>query len=258
MRCPSCGQDGSGRFCSNCGVALGGVACTECGHEPPPGARFCNQCGTPLGVVARGKDAYTGATGQPNRALRNVAGAVLAGSVLVVALAVYLAFRPSGEAGAPSPTGPATGVSSVDLSTMTPREAADRLFNRVMTAAEAGDAGEVRNFLPMAIRAHEIVSDLDADGRFHLVLLKLQGSLSEDALASARQILREHPNHLLGLAGAADALLALGDSSGARATYRQWLGVYGSEMAKDLPEYRDHGEYLRNARGTAEVLLGGA
>ena len=258
MRCPSCGQDGSGRFCSNCGVALAGVACTECGHEPPPGARFCNQCGTALGLGARAKDAYAGATDQPNRALRHMAGALLAGSVLVVALAVYLAFRPSEERGAPSPSRPPAGVSSVDLSTMTPREAADRLFNRVMAAAEAGDAGEVRNFLPMAIRAHEIVSDLDADGRFHLVLLKLQGSLTEDALASARQILEEQPNHLLGLAGAADALLALGDSSGARTTYRQWLDVYDSEMAKDLPEYRDHGEYLRNARGTAEALIGGA
>ena len=251
MRCPSCGQDGSGRFCSNCGVALAGVACTECGHEPPPGARFCNQCGKALGLEAR-------ATDQPNRALRHMAGALLAGSVLVVALAVYLAFRPSGEGGAPSPSRPSAGVSSVDLSTMTPREAADRLFNRVMAAAEAGDAGEVRNFLPMAIRAHEIVSDLDADGRFHLVLLKLQGSLTEDALASAQQILKEQPNHLLGLAGAADALLALGDSSGARTTYRQWLDVYDSEMAKDLPEYRDHSEYLRNAKGTAEALIGGA
>ncbi len=262
MRCASCGEDGDGRFCSHCGAALGGVTCPGCGHEPPAGARFCNQCGAALAAGAKPTRAYAGAAtrtdplNEPNRALRYMAGALIVGSVLAVAFAAYLAYRPDGAAGGRPPAAPAAGASSVDLSTMTPREAADRLFNRVMTAAEAGDADEVRNFLPMAIRAHEIVNDLDADGKFHLALLKLRGSLTEDALASAEEILEEQPDHLLGLAGAADASLALGDSSSARVFYQRWLDVYDSEMAKDLSEYRDHGEYLRTTRGTAQALLG--
>ncbi len=139
---------------------------------------------------------------------------------------------------------------------MTPRQAADRLFNRVMTAASAGDDTEVRNFLPMAIRAHEIVEGLDADGKFHLVTLRLQGSLNDAALASAEEILAEQPNHLLGLAGAADASLALGDSASARAFYQRFLDAYDSEMVKDLSEYGDHGALLPTMRATAQTLLG--
>ncbi len=177
----------------------------------------------------------------------------MVGLILVVAYPVYGPGRASpGRPPAPAPA----GASSVDLSSMTPRQAADRLFNRVMIAASAGDDTEVRNFLPMAIRAHEIVEDLDADGKFHLVTLRLQASLNDDALASAEEILAEQPDHLLGLAGAADASLALGDSASARAFYQRFLDAYDSEMAKDLSEYGDHGALLPTMRATAQALLG--
>ena len=174
----------------------------------------------------------------------------MVGLILVVAYPVYGPGRVS--LGPPPAVAPA-GASSVDLSSMTPRQAADRLFNRVMTAASAGDDTEVRNFLPMAIRAHEIVEGLDADGKFHLVTLRLQGSLNDDALASAEEILAEQPDHLLGLAGAADASLALGDSASARAFYQRFLDGYDSEMAKDLSEYGDHGALLPTMRVTAQA-----
>ena len=177
----------------------------------------------------------------------------MVGLILVVAYPVY---GPGRASPGPPPAAAPAGASSVDLSSMTPRQAADRLFNRVMTAASAGDDTEVRNFLPMAIRAHEIVEDLDADGKFHLVTLRLQGSLNDDALASAEEILAEQPDHLLGLAGAADASLAVGDSASARAFYQRFLDAYNSEMAKDLSEYGDHGALLPTMRATAQALLG--
>ena len=252
MKCPSCGSEASGRFCSDCGAALGATPCPKCGHEPPAGARFCNLCGT---AVAAGGDVAGAASprGPANQAVWYMAGALMVGLILVVAYPVYGPGR--GSPGAPPPATPAS-ASNVDLSTMTPRQAADRLFNRVMTAASAGDATEVRNFLTMAISAHEMVEDLDPDGKFHLVMLRLQGSQNEDALVTAEEILAGQPDHLLGLAGAADASLALGDSASARAFYQRWLDSYDSEMAKALSEYGDHSVLLPTMRETAQALLG--
>jgi predicted negative regulator of RcsB-dependent stress response len=139
---------------------------------------------------------------------------------------------------------------------MTPREAADRLFNRVMTAVSANDDAEVQFSLPMAIAAHGLVQSLDTDGQFHLVLLQLTGQFNADALAGAEEILSEQPNHLLGLAMAGDASLAVGDSASARAYYQRWLDSYESETAKDLLEYRDHSAMFPQMEATAEALAG--
>jgi hypothetical protein len=181
-----------------------------------------------------------------------MAGALMVGLILVVAYPVY---GPGRNTPPPQQTAP-TGTSGVDLSSMTPRQAADRLFNRVMSAASAGDAAEVTNFLPMAIGAHDLVEDLDADGKFHLVLLRLQGSLDDAALATAEEILADQPDHLLGLAGAADASLALGDSASARAFFQRWLDAYDAEMAKGLSEYSDHSALLPTTRASAQALIG--
>ena len=140
------------------------------------------------------------------------------------------------------------------MASMTPREAADRLFNRVMTAVAAGDSTEVVSFLPMAIRSFEIAEPLDTDGKFHLVLLRLTGRFNTEALEGAEEILSEHPNHLLGLAMAGDAALALGDSAGARGYYGRWLDAYPTETAKDLLEYRDHAPMFAEMQATAEAL----
>ena len=139
---------------------------------------------------------------------------------------------------------------------MTPREAADRLFNRVMTAVSSNDSTEVVSFMPMAIRALELAEPLDTDGKFHLVLLRLTGQFNEEALEGAEEILAEQPNHLLGLAMAGDASLALGDSASASAYYKRWLDAYETETEKDLLEYRDHGLMFPSMRVTAEALAG--
>ncbi len=181
-----------------------------------------------------------------------MAGALLLGLILVIAYPVY---RP-GRSATPPPVaaGPATGAASVDLSSMTPREAADRLFNRVMTAVAADDSTEMVSFLPMAIRALELAEPLDTDGKFHLVLLRLTGQFNAEALEGAEEILSEQPNHLLGLAMAGDASIALGDSASARVYYGRWLNAYETETGKDLLEYRDHGPMFPEMRVTAEAL----
>ena len=146
-KCPSCGAAvEGGRFCANCGAALGTPKCASCGHKPPAGARFCNQCGTAMG------GSPPVAVGSGNRVVWWMAGALLVGLILVIAYPVY---GPGRSATTPTPVaaGPLAGPAGVDLSSMTPREAADRLFNRVMTAVAADDSTEVVSFLPMAIRS---------------------------------------------------------------------------------------------------------
>lgn len=249
MKCSSCGTTASGgKFCANCGAALGTVSCPTCGHQPPAGAHFCNQCGSAMG----GSMARQGDSG--NRLAWWMAGALLVGLILVITYPVYGPARPG--ASVPVVARPGVGPASVDLSSMTPREAADRLFNRVMTAVAANDSAEVVSFLPMAIRSFELAEPPDADGKFHLVLLRLTGQFNAEALARAEEILSEQPNHLLGLAMAGDASIALGDSVAARAYYRRLLDAYDSEMEKDLLEYSDHAPMFPAMRSTAEALAG--
>ena len=187
-----------------------------------------------------------------------MAGALLVGLIMVIAYPVYGPDR-SGAA-PPVAVGPAVSTpgrgAPPDLTTMTPREAADILFNRVMRSVAANDDADVQFSLPMAIGAHVRAEPLDTDGKFHFVLLQLTGQFNTEALEGAEEILSEHPNHLLGLAMAGDASLALGDSASAGAYYRRWLDAYDSETEKDLLEYRDHSPMFPEMQAKAEALAG--
>lgn len=47
--CPLCGKPaGEGKFCNNCGAALGLSQCSKCGAKNPAGTKFCGECGTKL------------------------------------------------------------------------------------------------------------------------------------------------------------------------------------------------------------------
>ena len=247
MKCPSCGTAAEGgRFCANCGTALGKPECPRCGNTPPAGARFCNQCGTTMGASP------TASRTSGNQPVWWVAGALLLGLVLVIAYPVY---GPGRAAPAPpAAVGPAAGPSPPDLTSMSSREAADRLFDRVMRAESADNATEVVQFLPMAIAAYGLVETLDADGRFHWALLHLMGQFTVEALENAEETLSQQPDHLFGLATAGDASLALGDSASAREYYRRWWDAYEAERAKNLVEYQEHEGVFPEMRATAEVL----
>jgi len=211
---------------------------------------------TVLGAAVGGSPTITHASW--NRLPWWMAGALLLGLVLVITDQVYS----PGRASAPPPVafGPAAGPAGgsagrpPDLSSMTPREAADRLYNRVMRAVAVDDSTEAGTFLPMAIAAFELAEPLDTDGKFHVVLLQLTGQFNAEALEGAEEILSEHPNHLLGLAMAGDASLALGDSASARGYYGRWLDAYETETSKDLLEYRDHSTMFPEMQAKAEAL----
>lgn len=191
-----------------------------------------------------------------------MAGLLLAALILVV---VFPVINASSGGGPTSPVTPGAGVSTgpgvapnVDLTAMTPREAADRLFDRVMRAVQRGDTTEVFNFVPMAVAAYDRAQPLDADGFFHLSLLQAVSFDFAEALVTAEVALRSDPDHLLLLSAAAGAAAALADTATAARHYRRALDVYETQVELGLPEYEEHALLLPLLRSEAEAFLEGA
>jgi tetratricopeptide (TPR) repeat protein len=247
--CPVCGQEATGRFCSNCGTNLEAPAgCTECGNQLPEGARYCNRCGAPTPVTRAALAEAPAARSDPAAARIIGVTVVLAA---VVGLAVWYAGRDDGAPAAPIATAPPAagaggGPGAIDLSTMTPREAADRLFERVVRLAEAGDTSQARGFLPMALAAYGQLPprEIDADARYHLAVLHLIGDEPQRARAQADTILASEPTHLFGLYNAGRAEQEMGNPEEARRFFQTLLEVYDREVALPRPEYEAHAQVL--------------
>lgn len=261
MNCPRCGTSGDGKFCASCGAALIAPKCPSCAHESQPGARFCNQCGASLaGGVGQGAAAGAPADSSKEGVTSNLgwwmAGAMLAGLILVIGWPIY---GPGGRTQSPAPAQGAgiVDASSVDLSSMTPRQAADRLYERVMTAVSAGDQGEVLRFMPMAIASYERAAPLDADGIHHLASLLREAQRHEEALAITLQALEDTPDHLLVLVSAAEASVGIGDDDAARGHYQHILDVWDAEMAKGVVDYELHDRLMPSIRSAAEGFVSG-
>jgi hypothetical protein len=257
--CPGCAQAASGRFCSHCGTALEAPdSCADCGNRLPAGARFCNMCGVPA-LAERRDDSPASAPAAQARLPWLVAGGAL------VALIVVLLLPQLRGGNAPAATfaagaAPASALGDargVDLAAMTPREAADRLFNRVMQAVSSGDTAQAGMFLPMALGAYDRVDDLDLDGRYHVAVLHLVNSDPASANAQARAILEAEPTHLFGLFTAAQSEQELGRTEEARALFTRFLDHYDAELAAGRPEYTEHAPVLPTMREEAERATGG-
>lgn len=256
MKCPNCGRDASGRFCSNCGSSLAKTKCPSCGASPPPGARFCNKCGAEVGGSEKTAAAGSGGGGLTEGNLGWwIAGAMMA---LLIVILVLPIVRPDPTPGpVPAAGMPAGGIGTTDLANMSPREAADRLFNRVMTAVASNNTAEWAQFLPMAIQSYDMARPLDQDGLFHLSMLHSQNQDPEAALAVAQEGIDLNPDHLLNLNAAAHAAAAAGDSALAREYYQHFLDVVDVEQAKGLPEYQAHQNMFPEMTAEAEAFLGG-
>lgn len=188
---------------------------------------------------------------------------VIAGGAVVALAAVLIVprlrepepeqprFEFSPEGGAP-----AGNPAAVDIASMTPRERADRLFDRVMRSLSQGDSAGARQFLPMALAAYGMAGELDADARYHLAELHLVGNDPSAARAQADTLLSANPTHLFGLFTAAKAEQAQGNTDAARGLYRQFLDNYDSEIARNLPEYQAHQPALPGMRAEAARVIG--
>jgi hypothetical protein len=139
---------------------------------------------------------------------------------------------------------------------MSPREAADRLYDRVMRTLSSGDTAGAMAFQPMGVQAYELAEPLDLDGIYHLAMLQMLTDRSA-ALATSERILEVEPDHILGLSVAAEASARSGDEAAATTMYRRLLAAYDAQQARPLNEYLTHRGVLVQARTDAEAYLAG-
>lgn len=250
LSCPACGVAAptGGKFCSGCGAGLTQHTCGRCQADLTPQARFCHRCGQPVGGPSgrRGNE----------RTVWLVAGAIC---VVLVGAIVYKVTGGLGNGPAVpdmANTGAASGASAggggnagngtggggpaPDISQMTPREQFDRLFNKIMQAAEQGDQAQIERFTPMALGAYSQLDVIDADARYHAAVLQLQAGNAPAALALADTILVTSPGNLFGYIVRGMVAKTRDDRSALRRAQRDFLAHYDAAMQTKLAEYDDH------------------
>ena len=241
--CPSCSAPATGRFCSECGAALGEATCAGCRSLLTPGARFCHRCGTAAGVRT--------AAPAPSVTAKTPASALpwAVAAIALLALVALLAGQRFGGSRAPDVNqtaagapdgGPSQTVRAPDISSLSPRERADRLYDRVMRLSSEGKTDSVQFFAPMALSTYQTLAPLDADLRYDFGRVAEAAGAAEIARAQADTILRSDSTHLLGLILGIRAAQLRGDSAAARLFSRRLLAADSAESAKELPEYQRH------------------
>jgi hypothetical protein len=158
-----------------------------------------------------------------------------------VAVVILVAVQRAGEPTQPAAAAPMAGVAAApDISSMSPRERADRLYDRVMRLASEGKTDSATFFASMAVGAYASLSPFDADLRYDYGrMAEMSGDLAL-AQAQADAILAEQPDHLLGL--------VLSIRLAQRNTAKQEEGrlltrlraVRDAEYKKGLSEYERH------------------
>jgi hypothetical protein len=138
-----------------------------------------------------------------------------------------------------------------DISSLSPSEAAVRLFDRVMRAHERGQQDTVQIFAPMAIAAYQMLGNLDADQRYDLGRIAAVAGDEALARAQADTILARNPTHLLGLILAASAPRIRRDAAAEREFQRRLVAAAPTERQKQLPEYTSHENDITLALGQA-------
>ncbi len=254
MKCPSCGAQASGKFCSSCGKPLLTEECLACGAFTPPGSRFCTSCGQAMSGTGAADAARREPKSPPgSNAVWWGNGVLLVLAILAVGFPVLSRSAPGpgpdSGVGAPGTGGPEMGGGLADLTSMPLEEQALVLFNRVMISNSAGNVTDVAFFLPKALAIHEQLSPTDQDGLYHHALLLMVAEEPQGALDKALKGLEDVPDYLLLLAVAGEASAILGDSAAAREFYAHFLEVYDAEMElmrfgydhhkPILPVYRD-------------------
>jgi hypothetical protein len=173
-------------------------------------------------------------------------------AALLIVLLVMVARDARGP-GAPlvaSEPGPAAEAPP-DISNMSPRERFNRLYNRIMTAAQNGDEATAERFMPMALMAYAQLDTVDADARYHAALLKAHTGDVEASRALADTILTEHPGHLFGYVIRGTVARFQKDQKELNAAYIGFLKRYDEEMKAGKPEYGEHRTSLEDFRRAA-------
>jgi hypothetical protein len=268
--CPSCGEPGTGRFCAACGASLAGSTCAGCATPLRPGAKFCHRCGLAVGAAAP-----SAAAASPDRAATVMPWAVA--FVALLALAAMAAGRNFGAAKGSSIDGsanalpqaalgegaPPAGVEAPfaggagggvaggrppSLANMSPREIADRLFDRVMLMSGQGKADSASFFATMALQNYASMGPLDLDLRYDMGRVAEVAGRKDIVQAQADTILQQNPTHLLGLVLAAKGAALANDAAGLK-TYQQRLlaAIRAGERDRPIEEYKRHATDIDDA-----------
>lgn len=250
--CASCGNPVTGSFCSHCGAPAGAARCRACQTPLSPGAKFCHRCGTPA--------VSAGGVGGRERLAWTLTG--LAAIAAVVAFLYRGNSRPvvpdMGNAGNLDAVGavPPLAQRAPDISNMTPRERFDRLWDRVVRAAETGDSVTVIQFAPMALGAYRMMEEVDADARYHAATIHLVIGDLPAALALADTIQAMAPGHLFADIVRGEVADRRNDVQALTRSYRDFLSHYDAELRAGRSEYADHKPILDDFRTRAKASLG--
>ena len=264
--CPSCGAAATGRYCSSCGAPLAGATCSACTAELSPGAKFCHRCGTAVGATAPAPVTRESRT----NALPWIVAALAFLALFAMAAGRGFNARRSntvdGSANALPQAGlddrgatdedASAGVRAPDISSLSPQERADRLYNRVMLLASQGKVDSVLFFAPMALTAYQMLSPLNADQRYDMGRIGEVAGALPLAKAQADTILMQNPNHLLGLILEARLATLAGDTTQVHSFERRLMAAEKTELAKKRAEYSRHQDDIVNALQQARKSLG--
>lgn len=224
-----------------------GQVCPSCDAAILSEARFCHACGASL----------EGGPGAGKWSAGKLAGLGALVGVIAVGVFAVVTFSKRDEAPPPPsaltrPMFDAPSASSAsglpDLSQMTPRQAADCLFNRVMMASEQGNKAEALRFVPMAVQAYGSLAALDRDAHYHLGLMY---GVAGDRANIDREIAAMRlgaPNHLLALALEHDTAQKSGDRALVSRVLAAFAEAYDAEIATGRPEYEAHRNVIEKFR----------
>ena len=161
------------------------------------------------------------------------------------------AVGPGDQADVAAVPGAPTQELPPDISNMSPRERFNRLYNRVMSAAQSGDAGTVSRFTPMALMAYGQLDTIDADARYHAALLKVHTGEIDGSRALADSILARDPGHLFGYIVRGTVARFRKDDRALDKAYADFLAHYDPEIKRARPEYEEHKTSLDDFRRAA-------
>ena len=232
--CSNCGAPTAGNFCTECGSPVGRRRCRVCDADLSPGARFCHRCGA------------EDRPGVPRRRERTAWIFAAVASLLAVALVGYFLGRGKEpvpvipDMGNAGNAGLAAAPPAPDISQMSPRERFDRLFDRVMGAAERQATDTVTLFAPMAIGAYQQLPDVDTDARYHAAMIYLAVGELPQAKALADTMLATAPDNLLAYMVRGEAAERENDKAALDRAYAGFLAHVDEQLRSGREEYAQH------------------
>jgi hypothetical protein len=218
--------------------------CPRCTQPVGEADRFCPSCGATLG-----------ATASPGQLLR-YAPWLLTGVLGLVLVLLIARQRPMPATESPAPAA-GTGAPP-DISNLSPAERFDRLYQRIISAAQSGDQATVTQFMPMATAAFGMLDPVTVDARYHMAMLELHVGDMNAAQAQADTIKKGDSDHLFSYVITAAVARWKKDDKARDAAYREFMKRYDAQIATKKPEYLEHQSMLDEVKKAATGPKGSA